>query len=138
MIVEAKKEMEKALELVETAEEAAKSRRSPDTAEKFDLPAYPDFFDGQDVTPLTPISTDIDNLGSCPCCSEKLTVSLVHKNTGLITCNNLDCIYPFNKESILSHFIHVPTNRILRETVDRMKTLENLSLKTIGIIYRDS
>ncbi|KAG5356111.1 hypothetical protein CJU89_5831 [Yarrowia sp. B02] len=102
------------------------------------FPAFPDYLPGEeDIEPLSPVSQDIDNLGSCPCCSQELTVSLVHHNTGLITCNNLDCIYPFNKDSILSHFIHIPTSRILRETTDRMKSLEDLSKKTIGIIDKD-
>lgn len=64
--------------------------RSASAPVEFDLPVFPDFLDEEDVTPLSPISTDIDNLGSCPCCSQNLTVSLVHHNTGLITCNNLD------------------------------------------------
>lgn len=33
---------------------------------------------------------DIDNLGYCPSCSRDLTISLVHHNTGLVTCANLD------------------------------------------------
>lgn len=44
----------------------------------------------ESLPPISPVSTDIDNLGSCPCCYQDLTVSLVHHNTGLITCNNLD------------------------------------------------
>ncbi|AOW04174.1 hypothetical protein BD777DRAFT_127002 [Yarrowia lipolytica] len=133
MMVEVKKEMENAV----AGEETNQVSRSVSMPPEYKLPEFPDYLAQESITPLSPISTDIDNLGSCPCCSQSLTISLVHHNTGLITCNNLDCIYPFNKDSILSHFIHIPTNRILRETADRMKSLENLSLKTIGIIDRD-
>ena len=73
-----------------TREGGSHVTRSAGAPVEFDIPVFPDFLDEDDITPLSPISRDIDNLGSCPCCSQNLTVSLVHHNTGLITCNNLD------------------------------------------------
>lgn len=88
--MEAKKEE---LDEVDEVGERSHVTRSASAPVDFDLPVFPDFLDEDQqhhVTPMSPVSTDIDNLGSCPCCSQSLTVSLVHHNTGLITCNNLD------------------------------------------------